>query len=60
MAARPVSIASDGDCMANTKENLLPVGLNKTSKQKKPCCCVQGCGKTSNVVVFAEYVGQQC
>ena len=22
MSARPVSVASDGDCMANTKENL--------------------------------------
>ena len=34
MSARPVSIASDGDCMAKTKENLFPVGLNKTSKKK--------------------------
>ena len=34
MSARPVSIASDGDCMTNTKENLFPDGLNKTSKKK--------------------------
>ena len=34
MSARPVSVASDGDCMAKTKENLFPGGLNKTSKEK--------------------------
>ena len=33
MSARPVIVASDGDCMANTKDNLFPVGLNKTSKK---------------------------
>ena len=61
MSARPVSVASDGDCMANTKDSLVPVGLNKTSKNK--CCCVPGCGKTSNVVVclliLMQYVRQQ-
>ena len=34
VSARPVSVASDGDCMANAKKNLFPVGLNKTSKKK--------------------------
>ena len=48
MSARPVSVASDGDCMANTKETL-------DYQKRKPCCCVPGCGKTSNVVVFADY-----
>ena len=38
MSARPVSVASNGDCMANTKDN-------KTLK--KECCCVPGSGKTS-------------
>ena len=33
VSARPVIVASDGDCMANTKDNLFPVGLNKTSKK---------------------------
>ena len=34
VSARPVSVASDGDCMANTKENLFPDGLNTTPKKK--------------------------
>ena len=37
------------------------LGLNKTSK-RKPCCCVPGCGETSNVVVcvviLIQYVRQ--
>ena len=32
MSARPVSVASDGDCMANTKDSLVPVGFNNIQK----------------------------
>ena len=54
MSAGPVSVASDGDCMANTKENIFPVGLNIT--KEKQCCCVPGCGKTSErSCVFADF-----
>ena len=64
MSERPVSLASDGDCMANTKENIFPDGLNETVKRKSnvavylllcTCCCV-GCDKTSECsCVFADF-----
>ena len=35
------SIGSDGDCMANTKENIFPVGLNKTLHRKAMLLCTR-------------------
>ena len=34
MSAGHVTVVFDGDCMANTKENVFPVGLNKTLQKK--------------------------
>ena len=34
VSARPVSVASDGDCMANTKGKIFPVGLNQGFKKE--------------------------
>ena len=38
MSTRPVSVASDVDCLANTKDSLIPVGFNKTSKKAMLLC----------------------
>ena len=37
VSARPVSVASDGDCMANTKVNLFPVGLSSLGPRTHIC-----------------------
>ena len=54
MSARPVRRGLHGKYKGD-------LGLNKTSK-RKPCCCVPGCGETSNVVVcvviLVQYVRQ--
>ena len=34
MSAGYVTVVFDGDCMANTKVNILPDGLNKTLQKK--------------------------
>ena len=46
-----------GDCMANTKENIFPFGLNKTLQKKSKFAVYQvGCGKTSErSCVFADF-----
>ena len=49
VSAGHVTVVFDGDCMANTKENIFPVGLNKTVVAKPP-----------NVVVcLLQYARQQ-
>ena len=53
MSARPVSLASDEGCMANTKEIIFSDG----SYKEKHCCCVPGCDKTSErSCVFADNI----
>ena len=54
MPARPVNVASKGDCMANAKENLFPVGivgLNKGLNKKGNVAVYQVVAKLPNVVV---------
>ena len=67
MSAGPVSVASDRDCMANTKENIFPVGLNKTLQEKSNVVVYQVVAKPPNVhvhvvvclLILIQYVRQQ-
>ena len=63
MSAGPVTLASDGDCMANTKDNIFPVGLNETLKKKSNVAVYQVVTKPLNIVVclliLIQYVRQQ-
>ena len=55
MSARPVSVASDGDCMANTKDSLVPVGFNNTSKTMLLCTRLWQNLECSCQCVFADF-----
>ena len=63
MSAGHVTVVSDGDCMANTKENIFPVGLSKTLQKKSNVAVYQVVAKPPKVVVclliLIQYVRQQ-
>ena len=52
MSAGHVIVVFDGDCMANTKENIFPVGLNETLQM---LLCTRLWQTSERSCVFADF-----